>query len=58
LPSPTPPTHLVMSIIPLNDKEIFRLTPVPHSSIMRLVFVIKEFKKIGSFPSSPINENT
>jgi len=27
-----------MSIIPLNDKEIFRLTPVPHSSIMRLIF--------------------
>jgi hypothetical protein len=27
----------MMPIIPLNDKEIFRLTPVAHSSIMRLI---------------------
>ena len=52
-----PSTHLVMSIISLNDKEIFRLTPVPHSLIMRLTFVIKACGKIKSLPLSPINEN-
>jgi hypothetical protein len=46
-----------MAIIPLNDKEIFRLTPVAHSSIMRLAFVIKEFGKFGFLPSPALNEN-
>jgi hypothetical protein len=45
-----------MSIIPLNDKEIFRLTLVSHSSIMRLVFVTTASRKIVSSPSSPIRK--
>jgi len=41
---PAPSAALAMSIIPLNDKEIFHLTPESHSSIMRLTFVIKASK--------------
>ena len=46
-----------ISIIPLSDKEIFRLTPVSHSSIMRLDFVIEKRRKIEAVPLSRLNEN-
>jgi hypothetical protein len=48
---------LSISIIPLSDKEIFRLTPVSHSSIMRLDFVIEKPGKIVAVLVSRFNEN-